>query len=212
MTTARAPVCARKGGAGQAWRLGQRRPGRHNDIGPERRDYRLGDGADTDVALPPVDILYRRQEARGGRTGGPVRGAPRTEAGDRAYAGALIRVWVPPPCLGLSPGIEVDRREAHGGGDPPATASTVRSGRRAGPRSGRRIPASSCRGRPVACPGSQRPGRHAAMISSSAVMQVRFAPGRRVPLPGAPSKPTELASSRTAPRPMRPSCSKTSVA
>ena len=69
MTTARAPVCARKGGAGQAWRLGQRRPGRHNDIGPERRDYRLGDGADTDVALPPVDILYRPQEARGGRTG-----------------------------------------------------------------------------------------------------------------------------------------------
>ena len=114
MTTARAPVCARKGGAGQAGRLGQRRPGRHNDIGPERRDYRLGDGADTDVALPPVDILYRRQEARGGRTGGPVRGAPRTEAGDRAYAGALIRVWVPPPCLGLSPGIEVERREARG--------------------------------------------------------------------------------------------------
>jgi|GEM_PF-2844074 len=28
--------------------------------------------------------------------------------------GALIRVWVPPPCLGLSPGIEVERREARG--------------------------------------------------------------------------------------------------
>lgn len=28
--------------------------------------------------------------------------------------GASIRVWVPPPCLWLLPGIEVDRCEAHG--------------------------------------------------------------------------------------------------
>ena len=110
MTTARAPVCARKGGAGQAWRLCQRRPGRHNDVGAECQGFRLGT-VPTQMLRCLRSTFSTDRRTRGADGPGPLCEARLAQRPVIALTlGALIRVWVPPPCLGLSPGIEVERR------------------------------------------------------------------------------------------------------